>query len=265
MTTPVDPRLPDGGGWPLCGIYQLRPEGFGIATQNVQTFTQDHLDRVSSSEKRTTYNHGYDLTVNARTPRVDRARGHQRRPVGHRHLLSVGAGEPAEPSAQSDHRRSVLLHRDPIPAGREAHRGVSLPWYGLQLSSTYQRTPGPSRSATWTITQATANANGWAISTAPGSTPAAIAAATTSFSLFQTGQQFEEPLNQLDLRVAKRFSLPGGQRLLVNVDLYNAFNSAWVYTQNGTLGTNYAVSSSWLRPAQVLQARMFKLGGQFDF
>ena len=139
-----------------------------------------------------------------------------------------------------------------------------LPW-GLQVSGTYQRTPGPSRSATWTITQATANANGWAITTAAGSTAAQIAAATTSFSLFQTGQHLEAPLNQLDLRLSKRFKLSGSQRLVVNVDLYNAFNSAWVYTQNGTLGTNYTIASTWLRPAQVLQARMFKLGGQFDF
>jgi hypothetical protein len=142
---------------------------------------------------------------------------------------------------------------------------IVLPWYGLNLSATYQRTPGPSRSATWTITQATANANGWNITTAAGSTAAQIAAATTSFSLFQTGQQFEKPLNQLDLRLSKRFSLTSGKRLLVNVDLYNAFNNAWVYSQNGTLGTNYAIASTWLRPATVLQARMFKLGGQFDF
>ena len=59
--------------------------------------------------------------------------------------------------------------------------------------------------------------------------------------------------------------MSGGKRLLVNVDVYNMFNSAWVYTQNGTLGSNYIINSTWLRPAQVLQARMFKLGGQFDF
>ena len=84
----------------------------------------------------------------------------------------------------------------------------------------------------------------------PGSSAAAIAAATTSYSLFQTGQHFEEPLNQLDLRLSKRFSLRTGQRLLLNVDLYNAFNNAWVYTQNGTLGTNYTIATTWLRPGR---------------
>lgn len=49
--------------------------------------------------------------------------------------------------------------------------------------------------------------SGWAITTAAGSTPAQIAAATTTVNLFQTGQEYADSLNQLDLRVAKRFSV----------------------------------------------------------
>jgi hypothetical protein len=94
---------------------------------------------------------------------------------------------------------------------------------------------------------------------------AQIAAATTSFSLLSTGQQYEDRLNQIDFRVSKHVNMGGGKRLQVNVDLYNALNSSWVYTQNNTLGTNYTVASTWLRPAQILQARMFKIGGQLDF
>jgi hypothetical protein len=139
----------------------------------------------------------------------------------------------------------------------------SLPW-GIQLSGTYQRAQGPVRQATWTISQAVANQNGWTITTAPGSTAAQIAQATASFSLYNTGQEYEDPPNQNDLRLAKHLNLRG-KRLQINVDVYNVLNSSWMYTQNSTLGTNYAVSSTWLRPAQILQARMFKIGGQFDF
>jgi hypothetical protein len=265
VTTPVDPRLPNGGGWDLCGIYQLRPEAFSITTQNVQTFTQDHIDRANSSAKRKTYNHGYDLTVNARTHGLTVQGGiNGDRSVSDTCYLSALAS-PQNSQVNPITGDPFCYTVTPFRPDVKLIAAYSLPWYGLQLSSTYQRTPGPSRSATWTISQATANANGWAIATAPGSTANQIAQATTSFGLFQTGQKFEEPLNQLDLRVSKRFSLRGGQRLLVNVDLYNAFNSSWVYTQNGTLGTNYAIATTWLRPAQILQARMFKLGGQFDF
>jgi hypothetical protein len=266
VTTPVDPRLPNGGGWDLCGIYQPRPEAFSIPTQNVQTYTKNHLERVNSSGERTTYNHGYDLTVNARLQGGTLIQGGIN-----------GDRAISDDCYLADLASPQTLQVNPVTGERFCHdvtpfrpdvkfiASHPLPWWGLQVSGTYQRTPGPQRLATWTISQATANANGWAISTAPGSSAGQIAAATTSFSLFQTGQKYETPLNQLDLRLAKRFTLQGGQRLLVNVDLYNAFNSAWVYSQNGTLGTNYTISGSWLRPAQVLQARMFKLGGQFDF
>ena len=49
------------------------------------------------------------------------------------------------------------------------------------------------------------------------------------------------------------------------MDVYNAFNSDWVFSTNGTLGTNYTVSANWLRPTNVLTARMFKIGAQVDF
>jgi hypothetical protein len=267
VTVPTDARLPQGGGWQLCDIYQLAPEAFSIPTQNVQTFTKTHLERANSSSlKPIVYNHGYDLTVNART----------------NHGTIIQGGINADRSINDNCYLSALASPqttqiNPITGGRFCRTvtpfrpdvkliaAQSLPWWGLQLSGTYQRTPGPARLATWTISQAGANQNGWTITTAPGSTAAQIAAATTSFSLMQTGQKYEDPLNQLDLRLSKSIRTGAGKRLLINVDLYNAFNSAWVYTQNNTLGTNYPVSSTWHRPAQILQARMFKIGGQFDF
>jgi hypothetical protein len=53
-------------------------------------------------------------------------------------------------------------------------------------------------------------------------------------------------------------------------DLYNVFNSAWVFSESGSFGSSTATgftpnSAGWLRPTNVLNARMFKLGMQFDF
>ncbi len=264
-TVPTDPRLPQGGGWQLCDIYQQSPASFLIPTQNVQTFTKTHLENANSSLKRITYNHGYDLTVNARTTHGTIVQGgiNADRSINDTCYLSVLASpqnSQVNPITGERFCRTVTPFRPDV----KLIAAQSLPWWDLQLSATYQRTPGPPRLATWTINQAVANQNGWTITTAPGSTPAQIAAATTSFSLMHTGQQYEDPLNQVDLRLAKHINM-GVKRLQINVDLYNALNSSWVYTQNNTLGTNYAISSTWLRPAQILQARMFKIGGQFDF
>ena len=263
-TVPTDPRLPQGGGWPLCDIYQLAPAAFSIPTQNVQTFTKTHLENANSSLERITYNHGYDLTVNARTGRGTIIQGgiNADRAINDTCYQSVLASPQAtqvNPITGVPFCRTVTPFRPDV----KLIAAQSL-WWDLQLSATYQRTPGPARLATWTISQAVANQNGWTITTAPGSSAAQIAAATASFSLMQTGQQYEDPLNQIDLRLAKHINM-GVKRLQINVDLYNALNSSWVYTQNNTLGTNYAISSTWLRPQQILQARMFKIGGQFDF
>ena len=50
----------------------------------------------------------------------------------------------------------------------------------------------------------------------------------------------------------------GTSRLQANFDLYNLFNS------NAVLTENFAYDV-WRMPTQVLQARFFKLSGQFDF
>ena len=75
-----------------------------------------------------------------------------------------------------------LPHVTPFRPDVKLIAAQSLPWWGLQLSGTYQQDAGSSRQANWTITQAIANANGWTITTAAGSTAAQIAAATTSFA-----------------------------------------------------------------------------------
>ncbi len=264
---PTDPRLPQGGGWQLCDIWQLAPAAFNIPTQNVQTFTNTHLENANSDLKRITYNHGYDLTVNARTPFGTLFQGgiNADRSVNDTcYMSAIESPQRAQlnPITGERYCRAVTPFRPDV----KFIAAQPLPWWGLQLSGTYQNVQGPVRVANWTISQAAAIQNGWVITTAPGSTPAQIAAATmTAINLLSTGQQYEDRLNQIDFRVSKHVSMGAGKRLQVNVDVYNAVNSSWVYTQNNTLGTNYAVASTWLRPAQILQARMFKIGGQFDF
>ena len=117
--------------------------------------------------------------------------------------------------------------------------------------------------------QGYANANGFAITTAPGSTAAQIAAATQSFDLMGGTQVYGKPLNQLDLRASKRLKI-GKDRLEIQADLYNVFNSDWVFGQNTVFGSSAttsagAASVTYMRPTYVLTNRMFKIGGQFDF
>ena len=92
--------------------------------------------------------------------------------------------------------------------------------------------------------------------------------ANTTINLLAAAFEYDEPLNQLDLRTARSFRF-GRYRFEIQADLYNVFNSNWVFTENGTFGTStangLAPNSQWLRPTNVLTNRMFKMGAQIDF
>ena len=82
-------------------------------------------------------------------------------------------------------------------------------------------------------------------------------------SLIQPGTEYGSfNLNQVDLRASKRFKF-AQYRFRLEFDSYNVFNTNWPFTVTNTFST--LASSQWLRPTNVLQARFFKLGAQFDF
>ena len=95
---------------------------------------------------------------------------------------------------------------------------------------------------------------------AKGDNPATIA---KIISLIEPGTNYgTENLSQLDLRASKRIQLDG-LRFRVDFDAYNIFNSDWPFTVSNVFST--AATATWLRPANVLQARFFKVGLNFDF
>ena len=88
-------------------------------------------------------------------------------------------------------------------------------------------------------------------------------AASRIVNLMREGLDYgKHNLNQLDLKLAKRFTV-GKVRLRVDFDLYNVFNSSWPYTV--TTAYTPGPTSAWLRPTNVLQHRFFKLGGHISF
>jgi hypothetical protein len=100
------------------------------------------------------------------------------------------------------------------------------------------------------------------VAPALGRNLAAGATATKLVSLIEPGTVYGENLNQLDLRASKRVAL-GRYRIRFDADLYNVFNSNWPFTLNNTFSTT--PTSTWRRPTNVLQGRLFKIGAQVDF
>jgi hypothetical protein len=122
-----------------------------IRTQNVQTFTKTHLENANSSEKRITYNHGYDLTVNARTGRGTIVQGgiNADRSINDTCYLSVLASpqnSQVNPITGERFCRTVTPFRPDVSSSPRRRW-----WWDMRLSATYQKDAGPTRLATWTI------------------------------------------------------------------------------------------------------------------
>jgi hypothetical protein len=260
---PSDPNLPGGGGYQVCGLYDLKPS---VVALNLPTSSTIHFSSDYGGE--TNIYEGFDVSVNAR-PRsgmfFQAGINAQKRIFDQCNLVDAGivsavitaATEVAEvfPNGQR------ACHQDlPYRPDFKFLGSYTLP-LDIQLSGTFQFTRGvqtggaaPSILATWTAMPASATTLGRAYS---------AGATTKSANLIAVGDNYGfDNLKQLDLRASKRFKLDR-YRFRLDFDAYNLFNSDWPFTLNSTFST--AATSNWLKPTNVLQARFFKVGVQFDF
>jgi hypothetical protein len=266
---PADSNLPNGGGYQVCGLYDLKPSVIALnqPLSNTLTFSSNYGGETNIYE-------GFEVSVNAR-PRsgmfLQAGVNAQKRIFDQCNLVNAGLK-----SAVIDALTPALLPSEVAeiyPDGTKAcHQDLSyrpdlkllgsytLP-FDIQLSGTYQFVRGlqtggaaPSLLATWSTTPSSATTLGRAYS--QGLT-------TKSVNLIAVGADYgPNNLSQLDIKLAKRFKIDR-YRLRVDFDAYNLFNSDWPFTVTSTFST--ATSSAWLRPTNVLQARFIKIGAQFEF
>jgi hypothetical protein len=233
VTAPLEPRLPNGGGYVISDLWDISQARFG-QTSNFVTLARNFGDS-------TNYWHGVDVHVNAR--------------LNSGLLLQGGTSTGRRVTDSCD-----LIVDD--PSRRNCH--VALPFLtdirGLaaytirridtQVSVSWQSRPGPQLSANWTAPSAT-------IAQTLGR-PLSGGRANTTINLLDPGQLYGNRISQLDFRVAKVLRY-GRTRTTIGVDLYNVTNSSVALTYNNTFGT------SWLRPTSFMPARFLKFTGQLNF
>jgi hypothetical protein len=266
---PADPNLPGSGNYQVCGLYDLKPS---VIALNLPTSSTIHFSSDYGGE--TNIYEGFDLSINARPKAgmfLQAGINAQKRIfdqcnlvdagilgyVGGSNTAAINGTEVAEIFPNGER----ACHQDlPYRPDLKLLGSYTLP-FDIQFSGTFQFTRGvqtggaaPSILATWAGTPASATTLGRAYS---------AGATTKSVNLIAVGQNYGfDNLKQLDLRASKRFKLDR-YRFRVDFDAYNLFNSDWPFTVNNTFST--AATSNWLKPTNVLQARFFKLGVQFDF
>jgi hypothetical protein len=232
VSAPIDPRLPNGGGDQICGLYDISQAKFG-RVDNLVTFADQFGTRTEVYD-------GVDLTVNARLPQGVVVQGG----------LNTGRVVTDDCTVRPDSPENRFCRVAP-PFLNDVKLALSypLPWWNLQLSGTVQSSPGPEITASWAVPSAQVQ---------PSLGRPLASGRTTTVALVQPGTLYGDRFNQVDARLTKIMKL-GPASVRGMMDVYNLFNASAVLAQNNTYGP------LWQQPQLVLSGRFVKFGVQVDF
>ena len=132
----------------------------------------------------------------------------------------------------------------------KAHGVFPLP-AGFVTSFAWQNLSGPTYNATYVATAAE-------IVPSLGRPLSGGATTVTDIPLVAPQTLFEDRITRIDLRLSHAFQIQKF-RLQLNLDAYNALNA------NSIRAVNSAYGAAWRRPLQILDPRIFQVGGQISF
>jgi hypothetical protein len=266
VAAPLDPRLPNGGGYAVSGLYDLIPGRIG---------QKDEIAEASSKIGSQVENwQGIDVTVTARLRNgltVQGGTSSGRRLVDscaiRAQLPELGAGPDGGANSSivgligttsavgnSSVTNPYCRIVEPYLTSIRGLAAYTIPKVNVQVSGTFQSNPGPGLAANYV-------ANNAAIAAGPQPLGRALSGgANVTVNLITPATLYGDRINQLDLRVAKILRY-GRTRTQVGIDVYNALNSDTPLTYNNT----FVPGGTWLTPLSILAARFAKVGVQFDF
>jgi hypothetical protein len=245
VPVPVNPGLPGGGGNQLCGFYDVSPTKFG--QQNNIIILAPQMSEVFT---------GVDTGITARLSRgilLFGGTGTGRTATNNCFAVNDPTLSFAGTAAGVTSSRTAPYCdiKPPFLTQYKLSGTYPWPWWGLKTSASFQSTPGPQMTGSYVATNA-------AIAPSLGRNLASGANGTVTVDIVPPGTMFNVRRNQLDFRMTKEFKF-GRTRVRGNFDIFNAFNSSAILSQNNAYG------SAWQTPTQILQGRLVKFGTQIDF
>jgi hypothetical protein len=252
VTAPSDPRLPGGGNYTISGLYDVKPNLFGI-TDNFITYSDNYGEQYQRF-------HGADVTASARPRNGLTVQG------------GVSWGRSTADSCEIRAKVPEIATVNPwchIVTGQlpqyKALGTYVVPKVDVQTSVTFTSKPGIQ------VSQFGTPAAGGALAANYTVPNAAIvpslgrslsgAAPNVTVNLIEPHRLMGDRVNEMDIRVGKIFRLAGSSRVNVGLDVYNLLNSAAVLSYNQA----FIANGPWLTPTSVMTARFAKISAQFDF
>jgi hypothetical protein len=258
--------LPGGGGYPVCGLYDVNPSKFSVVPNNLVTQASHYGDQQRVSDF-------FNVNVTTRFKSGLLIRGG----VDSGRLLLdsceiraqipefvIGAGATVGSGTGAIGPTNPFCHSStPLLGNTQLKLQGSYPLPGeVVVSTIFQNVPSVPYGAIYNATNAEVYPSLGRNLAACGTRDLATCAATVQVALLDPNVSFEARRTQLDLRLTKLFSTGHGSKLQANFDLYNALNSAALLTTNN----NFAlVNNPWRNPTAILAGRLIQLSGRLTF
>jgi hypothetical protein len=268
VRAPSDPRLPDGGGYTVSGLYNLVQAKVGQVDELAESY-KNFADQIENWQ-------GIDVSIVARLQNGLTVQGGTS--TGRRladgcavraQLPELGSNDTGLATNSSVTANVNALGGGPFALSvrnpfcrieepyRTDFRGLAsyiVPKVDVQVSATWMSVPGDSLRADWTATNADI-ANG----PQPLGRPL-TGAATVVVNLIPPATMWGARQNNIDLSIAKLLRF-GTTRAKVGVSIFNLINADTVTNYN----FGFVPGGAWLTPTAITPARYARVGVQLDF
>jgi Carboxypeptidase regulatory-like domain len=251
MTAPSDPRLPDGGGYPVSGLYDVSPALFG-SVSNLITDASNYGNQYSH------YN-GLLINISARPRPGLTFQGGLNTGKTVQDICEVRAQVPELTFTAAGIQPAIsptnpYCRSDPGLITRFTGLGsYVIPKVDVLFSGTFRSDQGGVLAANYVMSNAEA-------SRYLGRPLSSGANGNVTVNLVAPGLTWGDRVNELDVRLAKILR-HGRTRTSVGIDVYNALNSNAILTYNQAFVPN----GTWLAPTSVLTPRFAKFSTTFEF
>jgi hypothetical protein len=253
ITAPQDPRLPDGGGYPIT-LQMVSAAAANRGAANYVTFETDF------GPERTQYWHGVDVTVNARLRQ------------GLTLQAGTQTGRAIQDTCETDRNidgggniRDLRNCRDVDPF-QTTIRGLAsytIPKVAVLVSGTLRSQPPLERTANWAVPNSVILAS---LGRLP---PGGTLTGNTTVNILDSDHLLfaDNRRTQIDMRIAKVLRF-GGKRADIGLDLGNLLNTNYATTYENTYqfsANNSALGGTWGNPTAIYAPRFVRWNLTVDF